>query len=285
MLSVTIWDVQHGSAAYIKTPDGRHVVIDLGVGDITSRDAEFSPLLQLRASGVTQLDEVIITHPHRDHLDDVYNFDLLSPRVLRRSIGHLSEAQIRGGNKPGDNLVLDKFFEIHRRYSGVVGPGANPEDPANNGGATIACFDPVRSPAANLNNHSTVTFVENAGSVICLPGDNESASWMELLENLAFRQWLGATQILVAPHHGREAGYCEDVFKYCRPCLVVVSDGPASDTSAVEKYRGKASGWPVRSRSSGAEERRSVLTTHNDGTVRVRAFQAGATSYLLVDVE
>lgn len=31
MLEVMIWDVDHGSAAYIKTPTGKHIAIDLGV--------------------------------------------------------------------------------------------------------------------------------------------------------------------------------------------------------------------------------------------------------------
>jgi phosphoribosyl 1,2-cyclic phosphodiesterase len=60
---------------------------------------QFSPLLHLEYSyGVQQLDGVVITHPHRDHIDDIGNFDALSPRVLLRP-KHLTDAEVLGGNR------------------------------------------------------------------------------------------------------------------------------------------------------------------------------------------
>ena len=74
------WDVQHGSAAYIRTPNGKHIVIDLGTGSYGG-STPFSPLLYLKDKhNVQRLDTVVITHPHRDHLDDIVNFDILSPK-------------------------------------------------------------------------------------------------------------------------------------------------------------------------------------------------------------
>ena len=73
-LRFVFWDVQHGSAAYIRTPNDTHVVLDLGIGSVKGSDAAFSPLRHLKRSGVERLDYVIITHPHRDHLDDIGNF-------------------------------------------------------------------------------------------------------------------------------------------------------------------------------------------------------------------
>ena len=73
------WNVQHGSAALIQTPNGKLIAIDLGAGE------EFSPLGYIKHElGMNQLDEVIITHPHMDHIEDILNFDLLNPRVLLR---------------------------------------------------------------------------------------------------------------------------------------------------------------------------------------------------------
>lgn len=64
MLTLVLWDVQHGSATYIKTPAGQHIVHGLGIGSYGSGSADFSPLMHLKRSyGVTQLDAVIITHP------------------------------------------------------------------------------------------------------------------------------------------------------------------------------------------------------------------------------
>jgi hypothetical protein len=41
------WDVQHGSAAYIRTPK-KNIVVDLGSGSYGTQKAEFSPLLHLK---------------------------------------------------------------------------------------------------------------------------------------------------------------------------------------------------------------------------------------------
>jgi beta-lactamase superfamily II metal-dependent hydrolase len=82
-LTCLFWDVQHGSATYINTPANEHIVIDLGVGSYQQANLQFSPLRYLKYHyGVQQLNGVVITHPHRDHIDDIGNFDELSPRVL-----------------------------------------------------------------------------------------------------------------------------------------------------------------------------------------------------------
>ena len=57
---IVFWDVEHGHAAYLKAPNGRHIVIDLGTGSYGSGD-EFSPLDHLKYQyGIKQLDYVII---------------------------------------------------------------------------------------------------------------------------------------------------------------------------------------------------------------------------------
>ena len=48
MLKIIVWDVQHGSAVYIKTPTAKHIVQDLGTGSYKGGTREFSPLLHLR---------------------------------------------------------------------------------------------------------------------------------------------------------------------------------------------------------------------------------------------
>src|SRR5262245_45023236 len=104
LLSLTMWDVQHGSANHLLMPNGGYFVIDLGIGDVTGSNKTFSPLSYLKQRGA-RVDEVLITHPHRDHLDDIFQFDSVGPRVLRRPL-HLTEADIHAGNRPGDSAIL-----------------------------------------------------------------------------------------------------------------------------------------------------------------------------------
>jgi len=289
-LFIKIWDVQHGSAAYINTPSGKHIVIDLGIGDVSGNDTipgnVFSPLLHLkRHYGVNQLDEVIITHPHKDHIDDIFNFDKLEPKVLRRPT-HISEEDVRKGNKPGDSAFIDKYFEINNRYSRTLDVTEDPEYKNNNGGVIIRVFQPTNCASTNLNNQSTVVFLNFAGSTICIPGDNEGASWTELLKNDDFITWLKNTDILVASHHGRESGYCEEMMQYCLELkLVIISDGPQGNTCVADKYGNKAKGWLVHSLSGAESKTRYCLTTRTDGAMEIECYSDDDKNYLIVNKE
>src|SRR5689334_20175458 len=124
-LEFVFWDVQHGHACYVRTPNDRHMAIDLGTGAYGNSKA-FSPLLHLKNRyGVSQLDYVIITHPHRDHIDDIFNFAALSPTTLRRP-NHLTDAEVLGGNKKEDSDKVNAYLAISKRYTEpVIGGSAS----------------------------------------------------------------------------------------------------------------------------------------------------------------
>ena len=46
-LEIITWDVQHGDAILIKTPNDKIVVLDLGIGSFQSENERFSPLNHL----------------------------------------------------------------------------------------------------------------------------------------------------------------------------------------------------------------------------------------------
>ena len=263
-LRLIMWNVQHGSAAYIQTPNGKHIAIDLGAGEA------FSPLRYLFRSGVTQLDRVTITHPHMDHIDDILNFDLLTPGALVTP-EQLTEADIRKGNpKPSQEAEakIQKYLELRRRYSSPVVPQEDVGLSQNNGGVSIRTFASTESSTGNLNNHSVVTLLEYSGVKILIPGDNESASWEELLDRDDFVDAIVGTHVLVASHHGRESGFHSPLFDYFRPFITLISDGRTVDTSATARYSNITKGWTV-SRRSGRSQDRKCVTTRNDGIIEV----------------
>lgn len=288
-LLIKIWDVQHGSAAYVRLPDGKHMVIDLGTGDVSGNMSvpyqTFSPLTYLAQNyRIRQIDHVIITHPHKDHIDDIANFDRLSPLMLTapRSI---PEVDIRKGNRQGNSPKIDAYLALLKRYSGAVAAIDSPILPTNTGGVKVEIFQPRNCATSNLNNQSLVVFLTYAGSTICIPGDNEKASWTELLTDKAFVKALKKTDIFVASHHGRASGYCDDVFNNCKPYLVIVSDGPQGETCVADKYRAKIKGWKVYSRSKGTYRDRKVLTTRSDGSVQIEFHENSTNHYIDVVVE
>ena len=269
MISFVFWDVQHGSACYINTPNNKHFVIDLGTGSYGNSNNEFSPIKHLKYNwNIDRLDSIIITHPHRDHLDDIFNLNILNPRAFTR-VSNLNETEIRSGNRTIDSEVINKYFEILGNYNFPIADELNPFLPSNNGNVQIKIFNAEFCPTSNLNNHSLVILIEYAGCKIMIPGDNESSSWEELLENNDFLASIENTNILVAPHHGRESGYYNDLFNYIEPYLTIVSDGRFCDTSATNRYSQKSKGWNVHKR-SGRREIRKCLTTRNDGVISVK---------------
>ena len=84
-LDFIFWDVQHGVSVFISTPDGTTIVHDLGTGSHAESDSEFSPIRYLVDSKkLTALDWLIVTHPHKDHIDDILSLADLRPRVMGR---------------------------------------------------------------------------------------------------------------------------------------------------------------------------------------------------------
>lgn len=286
MLRIVIWDVQHGSATYIRTPAGQHIVHDLGTGAYGQGNREFSPLRHLKSAwGISQLDAAIITHPHRDHLDDIFN--LGSPRVLARP-KHLSEQEIWAGNPKGDAQtakIIRRYLEVNAGYSVPVGDKENPFLPRNNGGAYFWRFYPHECSTSNLNNHSIVTIVSYAGFKVVLPGDNEQCSWRELSQKEDFRKAISGAHILLAPHHGREAGFWSPLFELFRPYLTIISDGPFGDTSATDRYSAVSQGWTVERR-NGERQRRKCVTTRKDGVIVVEiGYNAQQQPYMRVAID
>jgi beta-lactamase superfamily II metal-dependent hydrolase len=263
MLEITVWDVNHGNATYIKTPNDRHIVVDLGDGE------DFSPLRNLVALGVPRLDVAVITHPHRDHLDDIFNFDLIAPPTLWRP-NHLSEADIRNGNRDSDMPVIDEYLRISARYNAPVAPTNDFNTPANFGGAEFQVFVPRGCDKCNLNNHSLVVVVSYAGLKMVIPGDNEAPSWKELLKDPRFVQAVKGADVFLASHHGRQAGYCPELFEVMgKPRLVIISDTAHGDTSVTNSYSNQAKGWTVYD-SDGTADTRYCVTTRSDGHITIK---------------
>ena len=278
-LQLVVWNVQHGSAAHIRTPNDKYIAIDLGAGD------GFSPLEHLWHSG-RRLDRATITHPHMDHIDDILNFDLVSPGTLLTP-KHLTEDDIRGGNpKPNQDAEakIQKYLEIRHRYSNPVGPQDDVDLPQNNGGVSIQTFIPRQSSTGNLNNHSVVTALQYSGVKILIPGDNESPSWEEVLGQQQFVNAISGTHVLVASHHGRESGFHGPLFDYFNPLITLISDGRAVGTSVTGKYDDVTKGWTVRRRNGTTQERKCV-TTRNDGHIEVRVTPGNPRSTLDVIID
>ncbi len=277
-LTIKIWDVLHGLGIYINTPNNKHIIIDAGVNE-----GGFSPIYHLNKKyGVKKIDWAIITHPHKDHIDEIKNISFLEPEVLSRP------QQITRKNfdwkeiKEQDRDIFEEYFNLSEKYSQSVNPLNGPISENNLGGVNIKTFIPQNCPIENLNNQSIVTILTYSGSKILIPGDNELISWKELLSREDFLEAVNGTDILIAPHHGRESGYCKELFEKINPKLIVISDSPKTDTSATSRYSNHAIGWKVHSRSGQEIKERFVLSTRLDGMIEIKSYSQNGQNYLIV---
>lgn len=274
-VEIIFWDVQHGHATYIKTPNNKHIVIDLGIGNYSGKDTAFSPLLNLKNKyGVQQLDYLIITHPHLDHIDDILNLDSLIPKVFLRP-EQITNAEVMQEEKDvktirnSDRPKFEKYCEINGKYNRPIEGGTNdPNNPLNFGSMKIISFNPTTCSHTNFNNHSIVTVIEYEGIKVVIPGDNEACSFDELMQSETFKEAVNEADILLAPHHGRENGYHNEFVNLVNPRLTIVSDGRFCDTSANGRYSQKSRGWTVF-KENGTSSERKCLTTNSDGEIYV----------------
>lgn len=265
-----IWDVQHGNAIYVKTPNNKHLVFDLGIGDYSGHNEFFSPLMKLwHDYNVRQIDYLMITHPHLDHIDDILNLDYFNVLVLNRP-RHLTKEDIFQDIRNKDKSKFEKYFEYHEKFTiDISGTEKDPSINANYGGLNFQFFSSPTLPVVNLNNHSIITILEYVGIKVIIPGDNEFASLDLLMKNEAFKNAIKDCDILIAPHHGRESAYHSEFVLHANPRVTIISDGSICDTSANSKYSANSRGWLVWKKGTSISTERKLLTTNSDGEIYV----------------
>lgn len=83
----------------------------------------------------------------------------------------------------------------------------------NHGGVQVRRFYNDYPAFTDMNNLSLVTLLKYEGCGIVVPSDLEASDWKMLLQNNAFCECLRKTSYFIASHHGRNEGYCEEVFQ------------------------------------------------------------------------
>lgn len=267
-VDIRFWDVRHGHATYIESPNGRDIVVDLGTGSYQGFQRGFSPLEHIQDRyNVRSVNYLVITHPHTDHIDDIMNFDDVSPKVLRRP-SYLNRSDIIDGDENEmQKKKKEEYIRIDNRYTGDV-KDEDKISPHNYGGLDINIYSYTKCSKSNINNHSLVAVLEYEGIKVVIPGDNESCSLNGLMDSHRFKRAVKNSDLLLAPHHGREKGYHSDFVSHVNPRITVVSDGAYGNTSYTSAYSSRSRGWTVHKR-SGGKEKRNVVTTRKDGVVSV----------------
>lgn len=248
-MEIKIFDVEHGNCTLIKAPNGRHIMIDCGHNDTT----QFRPSSYLQSNNI-YLDFLIISNVDQDHISDLPDiYKKCTPNVLTRN-PHV-DRNFLYNNKEEITEAMLHYIEIHEKYNSPVLSN-------DFGGLQMFYFNHDPSKFNDTNNLSLVTFIQYNGLNIIFPGDLETAGWLEFLKNKDFISHLQKTNIFLASHHGRESGYCKDIFNICYPEVILISDENVKyDTQKDIGYAQHARGVNFNGNT------KKVLTTRNNGMI------------------
>ena len=255
-----IFDVDHGFAALYTDRSGTRTLFDCGHSSVTG----FRPSSLLRSTSLLPaLSRLYVSHADEDHVSDLpqlHNAVRIEGFYRNRSIPTAAlraHKQLEGPIRDG----VAKYLELDAQYTAAFGP-TFPEP--SSGALAVNVFHNDYPAFTDTNNLSLVAFASIGGVRVVFPGDLEKAGWLALLADPLFRYHLSQVNVFVASHHGRESGYCPEVFDLCHPQIVVISDAEIQFLSQETSYSRHASG--VRWESGGV---RRVLTTRRDGHITV----------------
>ncbi len=254
-MRLQVFDVGHGFCALLVGDNGNAVLFDSG------HDDAFRPSGYLPVIGCTTLEQFVITNFDHDHVSDLGN---LRRTVYIRSISRnpsITADRLRVLKLQGGPLSdgLRAAIDLHGNYTAPIYP------PLDFGGVTLTHYWNSYPTFEDTNNLSYVSVISYGDLRVVIPGDLEVAGWKALLMRSDFQRDLAATRIFIAAHHGRESGYCQHVFQFCRPDITVISDEEMQYETQEHCYSQHSSGllW-----SDGSTRR--VLTTRRDGHITVK---------------
>jgi competence protein ComEC len=300
MAELKIWflDVGHGDAAYCELPNGARMMIDCGCGE------DHWPSTLLKKYDITQggkpvqipgddrrygIDNLVITHPHGDHLADIQRirdevgFFLFTggySEFVDKLKGEDIDFRRRG------QTAAEVFFEVIRHYKGTYEPA---QDRIQN--ASPACvvkkqrFIPF-SEGMDLNELSWFVSFSIGEQKILFCGDMTSAGIRKILASdkaNAFANFVSGTTIFKIPHHGRENGCSEEMFNLfgAKPLACIASDEVLNErnegTSSIDWYHRRTSDDPIPV--NGAFESRRVFTTRKDKDIYLQINEEGSINF------
>lgn len=260
-----IFDVEHGGCALLTIPrlDGTHhrILIDCG----HNASSKWYPGEHLKRLDIKHLELLVVTNYDEDHVSGLHNFllqgitigqILRNPTVTPSTIRKLK-------SKDGMGIGIETLIKVLTAIPDLeVGENHIPMPASVN----LEWYWNPYPFFEDENNLSLILVLEVHGVRFMFCGDMEKLGFRNLLKTCQpFQQVVSTIHVLVAAHHGRANGICEEMFDTwaCRPEAVVISDDYKQyDTQETVAYYGrKAKGFTGFRSELGL---RRVLTTRCD---------------------
>lgn len=294
MSELKIWflDVGHGDCSYIELPNGARMMIDCG----SDKDHWPSKLLNYYKVNKTNpvgipncsfkfgLDNLVITHPHGDHIGDIeaihdeIGFYLLTGDY-RSFIDHIASDQIDFRKR--EQNAVEKFKKIVKSYNGGYDSS---KDRVR--AAPLCHVEKQRfikfEKDMDLNELSYFVSFRIGNHKVLFTGDMTSEGIKKILasnQKTLFQEFVKGTTILKIPHHGRENGCSPEMFDAFgdKPILCIASDKILDEdnegTANIQWYSDRTSDQRINI--NGTMQNRKVLTTRKDKDICVKVSDTG----------
>lgn len=253
-MKFTIHNVGHGGCITLLHENRNSMMWDCGHRD-SYRPSSFLP-----QKGINKIDIFFVTNYDEDHISDLpYLRQKISLPLLyrNRSIDASNLYALKKKNGPISH-AMESMLDMIQTYT-------------CDSHQTLPSFPDVKfttyfntfNQFNDTNNCSLITFINCRGLKYVIPGDIEKDGWLKLLEQRSFQAELRDVKIFIASHHGRESGYCENVFDLCSPLVVIFSDDNI-------KYATQEMSSTYARHCSGIQfnnQKRYVLSTRKDGSL------------------
>lgn len=255
-LEIYFIDVEGGQATLVVSPSGQSLLIDAGWPGYEGRDAD-RILAAVHQAGLTQIDYVLITHYHRDHVGGVPQ--LVDGIKVGTFVDHgpnMEEAEMPrtdyaayqkavGGHpevvvKPGWGLPI-KGIEVRV----LTSAGNHIADPLPGAGEAnpFCASEPAASPDATENARSLGVLITYGKFRFLDLGDLTKKKEIELV---CPNNPIGKIDLYLVTHHGSDASNAKAIVWALHPRVAIMDNGP--------RKGGSPAAWQIVHDSPGLED-------------------------------
>jgi competence protein ComEC len=300
-LEIFFVDVEGGQSTLFVTPGGHSLLIDTGWDYNAYRDAN-RIVKAAKLAGIKQIDYVLITHYHQDHVGGVKQLMAKMPiatfvdhgpnREDTAAMNHIYsdyQTAIAGKNhivvKPGDVLTVQGIDGVV-----VTADGNEIEQPLPGAGEQNPSCEGVQQKASD-----TTENARSVGTVITFGKlkivDLGDLTWNKELELMCPVNKIGRADILVVSHHGLDQSNSPALVQALQPRVAIFDNGSKKGASPsawdiVKSSPGLLDIWQLHFADAGGSEHNAQdpfianveeadtgyylkLTAHEDGSFEI----------------
>jgi competence protein ComEC len=212
-LRITYLYVGQGDCTLLETPDGSTILIDCGTKEFKYNSGESTIMPYLKRRGIEQIDLLILTHLHNDHIGGIES--VLKNFKVKKIISNGSAENSLLANTM-ERLIIENKIQREEFFSGDYIEGY--------GNLRIYFLNPIQNDSLHTNEHSKSLVIKlQYGKTDAVFIGDLNIEGESLITN-TYGNFL-KTNILKISHHGSKNASSIPFLMKCRPEYAVISCG------------------------------------------------------------